>query len=251
MIQTPIDKGKNKQAIAFPFRPGDSGVRISYKVPYAGQSDEADASFRRTPADRVGIFAPPDGAGFGRRIFSPPARSRDSTSTCAIGGREHAVYGVAFPAPLRRRLRSGRSRAGRRFAESIGEFRPIPAERRATATATTLPARLDSLKWILVAGFAAMFALGLDLPAGGARKWSRDTAVADASTPAVRGRSAAAQSADDAVADVNREVRGSLDELKDTLFRLELRRQAGTITEEDYAREHARIQKLLRDLVKG
>ena len=53
------------------------------------------------------------------------------------------------------------------------------------------------------------------------------------------------------VADVNREVRGSLDELKDVLFRLELRRQAGTISEEDYARERDRIEKTLRDLVKG
>jgi len=31
-----IDKGKNQEAIAFPFRPGESGVRISYKLPYAG-----------------------------------------------------------------------------------------------------------------------------------------------------------------------------------------------------------------------
>jgi hypothetical protein len=44
---------------------------------------------------------------------------------------------------------------------------------------------------------------------------------------------------------------GGLDELKENLFKLELRRQAGTIAEEDYQREHARMQKLLRDLVKG
>jgi hypothetical protein len=50
---------------------------------------------------------------------------------------------------------------------------------------------------------------------------------------------------------VNRKVQGGLDEMKESLFKLELRRQAGTIPEEDYAREHARIQKVLRDLVKG
>ena len=43
----------------------------------------------------------------------------------------------------------------------------------------------------------------------------------------------------------------NLEELKDTLFRLELRRQAGTITDEDYARERARIEASLRDLVRG
>ena len=52
-------------------------------------------------------------------------------------------------------------------------------------------------------------------------------------------------------AEVDREVRGSLDELKDSLFRLELRRQAGTIGEEDYARERERIDATLRDLVRG
>jgi hypothetical protein len=55
----------------------------------------------------------------------------------------------------------------------------------------------------------------------------------------------------DAVAEVNQKVHGSLDEMKESLFKLELRRQAGTISEEDYSREHARMQKLLRDLVKG
>jgi len=50
---------------------------------------------------------------------------------------------------------------------------------------------------------------------------------------------------------VNREVGQSLDALKDNLFKLELRRQAGTISEEDYARERARAEKVLRDLLRG
>ena len=50
---------------------------------------------------------------------------------------------------------------------------------------------------------------------------------------------------------VEQHATASLDSLKDEVFRLELRRQAGTISEEEYAREKARIDKLLRDLVKG
>jgi hypothetical protein len=46
-------------------------------------------------------------------------------------------------------------------------------------------------------------------------------------------------------------VRGSLDELKDSIFRLELRRQAGTISEEDYERERERVEQTLRGLVRG
>ena len=51
--------------------------------------------------------------------------------------------------------------------------------------------------------------------------------------------------------DVNRQVEQSLDGLKDKLFRLELRHQAGTISEEEYAAERALAEKTLRDLVKG
>ena len=53
------------------------------------------------------------------------------------------------------------------------------------------------------------------------------------------------------VASVEGEVQNSLDSLKDRLFRLELRRQAGTISEEDYARERASTEQILRELVRG
>ncbi|MGH9593639.1 MAG: hypothetical protein ACRD5L_11140, partial [Bryobacteraceae bacterium] len=54
-----------------------------------------------------------------------------------------------------------------------------------------------------------------------------------------------------AIAQVNREVGTSLDDLKDAIFRLELRRQAGTISEEDYAAQRAKAEKIIRDLVRG
>jgi len=50
---------------------------------------------------------------------------------------------------------------------------------------------------------------------------------------------------------IERDVQDSLDGLKDRLFRLELRRQAGTISEEEYARERARTEEILRELVRG
>jgi hypothetical protein len=53
------------------------------------------------------------------------------------------------------------------------------------------------------------------------------------------------------LADVNAAVSNSLDSLKDQIFRLELRRQAGTISEQEYAQERARTEKVLRDLVRG
>jgi hypothetical protein len=59
----------------------------------------------------------------------------------------------------------------------------------------------------------------------------------------------AARTAD--MAQVDAAVGTSLDALKDTLFRLELRRQAGTISEAEYNQERARAEKVLRDLVRG
>src|ERR1700690_2161795 len=119
---------------------------------------------------------------------------------------------------------------------------------------TTFPARLDSLKWILVAGFAALFALGI------VYLWRRPQvaiagndagAFVEAAPAPIANSSPPAAAADAAVASVTREVTGGLDELKEKLFRLELRHQAGTITDEEYARQRAQVEQTLRNLVRG
>jgi hypothetical protein len=46
LVQGAIDRGKNRYAIAYAFRPGDSAVNLSYQVPYPG--NENDNSFRNT-----------------------------------------------------------------------------------------------------------------------------------------------------------------------------------------------------------
>ena len=119
-----------------------------------------------------------------------------------------------------------------------------------------VPGRLDDFKWILMIGLAALFALGALLlsrkqvvvaagPAGDledapdAPRKSSKAAKASRSTPAAT------------VANVNAQVNASLDSLKDAIFRLELRKQAGTISAEEYAQERAKVDKLLRDLVHG
>jgi hypothetical protein len=157
----------------------------------------------------------------------------------------------------------------------------------ASASATTIPARLDSLKWILTGGFVSIFILGFaylwlrpqpaasadgawiteaDVPTPRPTKKSaarpaQQVATYAAATAATPSPSSAATSAPfsaepsrgavETIADVDNQVQGSLDDLKNNIFRLELRRQAGTISEEDYSRERARVEKALRDLVRG
>jgi hypothetical protein len=124
------------------------------------------------------------------------------------------------------------------------------------ANIQAISGRLDVLKWPLIAGFAGVFALGAILlarkpvamvasAAGGDARQLPSADFAKASNSTATPPSSAAMSQVDAA------VNTSLDSLKDTLFRLELRRQAGTISEEEYARERARAEKILRDLLRG
>jgi hypothetical protein len=119
-----------------------------------------------------------------------------------------------------------------------------------------IPGRLDVLKWPLVAGFLGVFALGAillarkpvtvvaNLPAG-------EREDSPAPKPSKKQTATKSQQNQASLAQVDAAVSTSLDALKDTIFRLELRRQAGTISEEEYARERARAEKVLRDLVRG
>ena len=119
-----------------------------------------------------------------------------------------------------------------------------------------IPGRLDVLKWPLIAGFVGVFALGAILLA---RKPVTVVANADsgeeqqlsAGKSARASKSAAKQTSSASLSQVDAAVNTSLDSLKDTLFRLELRRQAGTISEDEYSRERARAEKVLRDLLRG
>jgi hypothetical protein len=113
-----------------------------------------------------------------------------------------------------------------------------------TVSVQQIPGRLDVLKWPLIGGFIALFALGAILLA---RKPL--VAVAGGSAPAFGAPAVNPGSA--AMAQVDAAVGTSLDALKDQIFRLELRRQAGTISEQEYAQERARAEKVLRDLVRG
>jgi hypothetical protein len=362
VIQTAVDKGSDK-AIVFPFRPGNSGVRISYKLPYA--NNQTNLQFlSRYPTQRFAIFVPPSVQVTGDGM-APAGQEQGFTvylreNVAANSPVQVAVSGTA-PPPQQDGATGGNG-SGAASADGSGadnsqnpsvNSRVDTANEAPVANVTAQPARLDSLKWVIVAGFAAIFSLGLFYiwrqqppvaasPAGttasgdatgvapssvgysgssapsasahfahaqpenmaetftqpnpgyGPAPHSTTAAAAAASTaapgshaaayaapsvappgaspspaaafpavpspavpspaapsPAAPSASYASVGASRAEAEVDQAVRGSLDELKDKLFRLELRREAGTISDEDYARQREQIQKILRDLVKG
>jgi hypothetical protein len=267
VVQGTIDKGKGLEAIDFPFRPGESNVRVSYKVPYAGNETKLSIS-SPYPVARLAVFAPP-GVTVTGDGFAPAGQEQGFNAYMreAVAANTPLIVKVSGTAPMQSSSQGGGASGGMPAggaAGSAGSQDPSVNSRAeaggdaATATATTIPARLDSLKWILVGGFAAIFALGfvylLRRPQVVAATAGSGVAADAYETPAPKRAAKASStsaSAATVAAEVDREVRGSLDELKDSLFRLELRRQAGTISEEDYARERERVDATLRNLVRG
>ena len=222
VVQGTMDRGNRRYAIAFAFRPGESGVRLSYQMPYA--SNQAVLRVMSPyAAQRLFVVAPPT-----LQITSPGLQPAGSEQGMNLYARESVPAGALFDIMV-----SGTAPPPSSGGDGQGE-----GQGRAAPTVQTLPARLDSLKWVLVIGFAALFALG------GAFLWRRQVSAGVRQKPAGKGTSRAAE-------EIERDISASLDQLKDTLFRLELRRQAGTISEEEYAREHGRAEKVLRDLVKS
>jgi hypothetical protein len=270
VVQGTIDKGKGLEAIDFPFRPGESNVRVSYKVPYAGNETKLRISSPYAVV-RLAVFAPP-GVTVTGDGFAPAGQEQGFNAYMreSVAANTPLTVKVSGTAPMQSSSQGGGAGGGNGMpagggAGSAGSQDPSVNSRAesagdaATATATTIPARLDSLKWILVGGFAAIFALGfvylLRRPqVAAATAGSTVTDALEVPAPKRTAKSSSTSSSASAAnvaGEVDREVRGSLDELKDSLFRLELRRQAGTISEEDYARERERIDATLRNLVRG
>ena len=100
VVQGTIDKGKNKLAIAFPFRPGESGVRLSYKIPYAGNH----LTLRNVSpysTERLIIAAPPTVQISGSGI-SPAGQDQGFNVYMRDNVAANSPIDVASPVPLRR-----------------------------------------------------------------------------------------------------------------------------------------------------
>lgn len=221
LVQGTMDKGPSRYAIAFALRPGENGVRLSYQVPYADNRATLRASSPYAAA-RVLLVAPPsltvEGSGF------QPAGTEQGFNLYA---REAVAAGMTFEFSV-----SGTAPPPSDAGAAAGGSDSTGAA--ATGAVGVLPGRLDSLRWILIIGFLVLFGLG-------AMYLWRKPKLAPATAS-----SAAAQ----VEAEVKQQAGRSLDEIKEVLFRLELRRQAGTISEEDYTREYGRAQRRLRQFLK-
>lgn len=264
--QASLDRGKGHFAIAYPFRPGQTNVRLSYELPYPNNSATV-----KLPATYPGVKL---------LVVVPPGVTVAGNGLVSAGEEQGMMVYAHDPLPPKALLSVSISGAGPPVAsdsgdQSQGAGAPAPAQEGNSRTGPDViaaPSRLDDFKWYLFAGLAALFAMGAILltrkqvvvaavaesevatPQGKPSKPPKQKKASPATSPAAPPASAtktAVSNSNSASTAVQRHVTASMDSLKDQIFRLELRRQAGTISEEDYAREKAQVEKLLRDLVKG
>jgi hypothetical protein len=277
VIQSTTDVGKNEKAIDYAFRPGSSRVGITYTVPYP--SNQTQLRFLSPYAvGRLAIFAPPTVQVSGGD-FAPAGSEQGFNAYLrqTVAANTPVAVAISGTAPPPADDSGNANAAANSQNPSVNSHVDDAAQGSAVANVTTLPARLDSLKWIIVGGFAALFALGLIfvlrqpqmVPAAAgepetpppprpvAKQVGKQSArgnpvgATPPSAPPSGPETPTPTNSAVSQAQVEHEVRGSLDELKDSLFRLELRREAGTIAEDEYIRRRDRIQKTLRELVKG
>jgi len=252
--QGTIDKGKGRYAISYAFQPGNNGVRISYTFPYTGNH----AQFRESStydAQRVLLVIPPT-----MQVASPGFNAAGTEQGYNVFSKESMKTGVGFDVTVSGTAPPPADASA--SSSSQDQVNGRDANSSSDATVETAPARIGDEKWILLGGLAAIFAVGVGLLL---RKPVPEVASAPAPPPTPKGRKAqraaqakAAPPAPPArpappppVERITKEVNSNLDSLKDTLLRLELRRQAGTITDAEYALERGRAEQLLRDLVRG
>jgi hypothetical protein len=244
VVQAPIDKRGNRYAIAYAFRPGSSTVRYSYELPYPNNSTTVNVPIS-TLTGRLLVVAPPT-----MTITGDGLQLGGQDQGMNIYGRENVAAGTIVAVNV-----SGTAPPPSQEANGGGETPKEAADARSSestgnATVQQVPGRLDVLKYPLLGGFAVMFLLGAILLA---RKPVAVTASAGVSpgAPLLAPGVYAPPAVSAALSRVDAEGGNSLDALKESMFRLELRHQAGTISEEDYATERAKAEKILRDLVRG
>ncbi len=241
VAQATIDKTKGRFAIAYPFRPGLTNVRLSYELPYTNSSASLVLP-NSYPSAKILVVVPPgvtvSGDGLvaagqeqGMMVFTHDPMPANAVLKVSLSGQP-----TAAPAAEQPQGQEGNSRQG--GPEVIAA-----------------PSRLDTLKWYIFGGLLALFVMGgfllsnkkivvpaiktqEDLAAGKPEKAASSAAASPAAPPSIS-------------AQVDQQVAHTMESLKEQIFRLELRRQAGTISEEDYLVEKARIDQLLRDLVQG
>jgi len=147
-----------------------SGVRISYQLPYTANSATVHLPSQYS-MERVVLLAPP-----AVRVSAPGFQPSGSEQGMSVYSRDSVTAGTIIDVSL----------AGTGPAPSAngdqGQEQAAPVNGRDSgAPVAAVPPRLDTLKWVLLGGFAAMFLLG------GFYLWRRPAGAVAAAGPGFGG----------------------------------------------------------------
>lgn len=232
-LQKTMARPQNRKAIDWAFRPGKNIVRISYLFPYATNQ----ATIRtQSPysATHVFVAAPPGvkvasdgfnllGTEQGFNVYARQSVPAETALAISISGVASAAAGPGAP--------------GAQGAQGQA----------ADASVSTLPGRYRNLTWILAVSLAVLlFVVSMFLW----RRSSAQQALATAGAGKGKGKSKG-KSKSPAAESPAPGTEGRLDQIKERLLQLELRHQAGTLSDEDYAQERQQVEETLRELLKA
>ncbi len=251
--QASIDKGKGRFAIAYPFRPGQTNVRLSYELPYTNNS--------------AALKLPTTYPGAKLLVVVPPGVTVAGSGLVAAGEEQGMMVFTHDPLPAKGILSvslSGVPAAPPAGADQgQGGTQEGNSRQAQGPEVIAAPSRLNDFKWYIFGGLAALFAMGalmlsrkqVVVPAGEGNEHAAPSPAKPSKSASAKSKKSSPATAPTSAAivstQIDQHVTVTMESLKEQIFRLELRRQAGTISEEDYAREKARFDQLLRDLVQG
>ena len=222
-------KEKGQYYFSFPLRPGETRFQIAYRLGYGGE-----ATIRPRPADSLEHFAVllPNSMKFEALkpgVYSPMP-SQDGSSAVQVATSVRPGQDIAFHI-------SGRGVIADEGAPSQGGGQPQGGEQAQTGGPRPggglgrpegTPDPLHQYRWGILAGLAALLVIGGVYTAKRSSKTAPLPPPAKASAGTVIGRQQVL-----------------LEALKEELFQLELDRQQGHITPEEYAKAKAALDQTL------
>src|ERR1700730_14541003 len=150
VVQATIDKTKNHYAIAFAFRPGESGMRYSYELPYLGNATTLKLP-TVYPGARLLLLAPPT-----MQISGEGLEPGGQEQGMNIYGRSGLPARTLFAVSISGTAPPANAGGGADSGQDSQQGGPVAG----AVTVQQIPGRLDVLKWPLIAGFLGVFALG-------------------------------------------------------------------------------------------
>jgi hypothetical protein len=235
---------KNRYAFVFPLRPGETQFQIAYHLPYSGEAKLNPKSLY--PVDHFVAMLPKSMKFSGPASFQSMQDPNQSDAQVEVVSNaqpsQNLMFTILGTGVLPAQGGSGGSSGG---GQSTADNRPGGG----LGPPIDAPDPLEKYRWYILGGFAAVLAVGAvyiakrspaqTVPAR--RRSIEDDETVEIPKAPVRGSSQAAPASSSGLL---------LEALKEELFQLEVERQQGKISPQEYEKHKAALDQTLQRAVK-